>query len=232
MKARLEGYLAICAALAERKKLLNVSWDEGCTEISDKATLEIPTVSRIVKMMDPSWTGPLLPPSYSPNEGGRVVLQTLGALRDREEWAVRLAPESPLLQADQLHHIVWQAAFGIWETGEYRIAVEQAAVSISTHIKTRAGSTLTDRKLMQQVFSHEAPKSGQVRLHFPGDPSEESWQSRQQGLHLLAQGAFAGIRNVAAHDQATWVEHEALEHLAVLSVIARWADQTELVSAP
>jgi hypothetical protein len=43
---------------------------------------------------------------------------------------------------------------------------------------------------------------------------------RQQGLHFLAQGAFAGIANIAAHDHAAWTEREALEHLAVLSVVA------------
>ena len=38
-----------------------------------------------------------------------------------------------------------------------------------------------------------------------------------------------GIRNVAAHTDEEWSEHEALEHLAVLSVVARWLDQTVAV---
>jgi len=59
---------------------------------------------------------------------------------------------------------------------------------------------------------------------------DDNWKSRQQGVHLLAQGAFAGIRNIAVHDEALWSEHEALEHLAVLSVVARWADDAALVS--
>jgi hypothetical protein len=37
-----------------------------------------------------------------------------------------------------------------------------------------------------------------------GDPADENWQSRQQGLHLVVQGAFVGIRNIAAHDNAAW----------------------------
>ena len=45
----------------------------------------------------------------------------------------------------------------------------------------------------------------------------------------MAQGAFAGIRNVATHTNDEWTEQEALEHLAVLSVIARWTDETELI---
>jgi hypothetical protein len=76
----------------------------------------------------------------------------------------------------------------------------------------------------------EEPKPGQSRLHFQGNHADDHWKSRQQGLHLLAQGAFAGIRNIATHDKTAWTEHEALEHLAVLSVVARWADETDLES--
>jgi Protein of unknown function (Hypoth_ymh) len=86
--------------------------------------------------------------------------------------------------------------------------------------------------LVAQVFSPSQPGAGQVRLHFPGDKSSKTWKSRQEGLHLLAQGTFAGIRNVAAHTVGEWSEQVALEHLAVLSVVARWADETEVVSAP
>jgi Protein of unknown function (Hypoth_ymh) len=45
-------------------------------------------------------------------------------------------------------------------------------------------------------------------------------------LQLLARGAYAGIRNVAAHADTPWAEHEAIEYLAVLSVIARWVEET------
>ena len=58
-----------------------------------------------------------------------------------------------------------------------------------------------------------------------------TWRSRQEGLHLTAQGAFAGIRNIATHTADEWTEQVALEHLAVLSVVARWADETELVKS-
>jgi hypothetical protein len=126
-----------------------------------------------------------------------------------------------------MHPMVWQAAAPLWDTGEYKMAAQAAATSLSAHVKARVGSHLNDRALMQPVFSPELPQPGQTRLHFPGDREDDSWKSRQHGLHLMAQGAFAGIRNIAAHDDTPWTEHEALEHLAVLSVVARWADQTE-----
>lgn len=116
----------------------------------------------------------------------------------------------------------------IWDTGEYRVAVGQSALTLATHLKSRSKSKLSDRKLVQDVFSPDAPKPGGVRLQFSGD-RHESWRSRQSGLHLLAQGAFAGIRNIATHEDEPWPEQIALEFLAVLSVVARWADETEPV---
>ncbi len=53
--------------------------------------------------------------------------------------------------------------------------------------------------------------------------------SRQQGLHLLAQGVYAGIRNVSAHDETDWPEHEAPEYLAALSVVGPWFEAREPV---
>lgn len=229
MQERLETYLSLCKDLAAHQRVNGYDWDDRCIDLNDRATEAISTVSRIVKLLEPTWVGPLMPPSYSSSEGERVVRQTLGALRDRADLATRLAPESPSVQADQMHSLVWLAASTVWETGEYKMAIQQAAVSLSAHIKKRTGSTLNERKLMQQVFSAEPPKAGQVRLHFPGDALDENWQSRQQGLQLLAQGAYAGIRNLAVHDEISWSEHEALEHLAVLSVLARWGDDTEIV---
>ena len=49
--------------------------------------------------------------------------------------------------------------------------------------------------------------------------------------HYLAMGAYAGIRNVVPHALAPgWSDQEALEYLAVLSTVARWAEEAELVS--
>ena len=112
------------------------------------------------------------------------------------------------------------------------MAVGQATVSLSAHIAKKAVSSLTERELVAHVFSPNQPGPNQLRLHLPGDKSSKTWKSRQEGLHHLAQGAFAGIRNVAAHTEGEWTEQVALEHLAVLSVVARWADETEVVTSP
>jgi hypothetical protein len=66
-------------------------------------------------------------------------------------------------------------------TGQYRVAVGQARVSLSAHIAKKAGSSLTERELVAQVFSPNQLGSNQVRLHLPGDKSTKTWKSRQEG---------------------------------------------------
>jgi hypothetical protein len=89
-------------------------------------------------------------------------------------------------------------------------------------------SSSADRELVAEVFSPKE-KADRTRLWLPGDRSEDTWKSRQDGLHLMAQGAFAGIRNVVVHsNEPGWSEQEALEYLAVLSTVARWTDETEV----
>ncbi|WP_172582899.1 TIGR02391 family protein [Subtercola boreus] len=158
--------------------------------------------------IDSADTRPLLPPSYSSgNDAELHIRRGIGALRDREEVEAKLAPESPEFAADELHPIVWRAAAVIQDKGEYRVAVAQAALALAMHVKARTKSKPTDRKLMQEAFSPEEPKAGAARLHFSGGPEDESWRSRESGLHLIAQGAFAGIRNISARRRAVARAH-------------------------
>ena len=138
--------------------------------------------------------------------------------------------DAPSFVADQLHPKIWRAAAPMWEAGQYRHATQDGCIALSDHIKTKAASDLNDGDLVAQVFKLDPPTPTQSRLHFPGNRSDKNWVSRQRGLHLVAQGAFSGIRNIAVHSKTSWTEHEALEHLAVLSVVARWADETQLES--
>lgn len=230
MKERLEQYLNLCEIYASAQRNSGYSsYTDSMRAVNHEAETLQPTVERILQVLDPKFVADLLPLGYDMTNIDSRIRQALGILRDQEEWARRLSPDAPTLSAEGMHPLMWSAASPVWSTGQYRVAVQQAAVALSATVKKRARSTLSDRELVQQVFASEPPKDGQVRLHLPGERSDRSWQSRQQGLHLLAQGAFAGIRNIAAHDEVEWTEQQGLEHLAVLSVIARWADETRLV---
>jgi hypothetical protein len=225
---KLETYLALCRQVKEAM-VPGEYWNDRAEALNNQAELMLSTVQQIVTHVDSKDTLRLLPPSYSTgNDAELRIRRAIGALRDREEVEAKLAPESPEFAADELHPIIWRAAAVIWDTGEYRVAVAQAALALAMHVKSRTKSKLTDRKLMQEAFSPEGPRAGAARLHFSGGPEDESWRSRQSGLHLIAQGAFAGIRNISAHEDEPWPEHIAIEYLSVLSVVARWADDTEI----
>jgi hypothetical protein len=231
MRERLEAFLALCNTYEEQDRASGYTTTPASRELSSQINANVPTIKEIVRRLNPELPKDVSDPGmYGTGTTMIAVEQALGILRDQDELKEILAPDAPSLIADQFHPHVWEAASAIWDTGKYRVAVQQAAVSLSTHIATKAGSLLTDRKLVQEVFKPDPPVATQARLHFPGNNSTETWRSRQQGLHLVAQGAFAGIRNVATHTNDEWLEQVALEHLAVLSVIARWTDETERVT--
>jgi hypothetical protein len=231
MRERLESFKALCEEYQDEHRGMSEN-PIPRRDIGDRMAYQMPTVREILKRLDTVLAEQVKEPQYlgGASDSLRAVQQGLGILRDRDEWAANLAPDAPSLIADQFHPHVWAPALALWDTGQYRVAVGQATISLSAHIGKKAGSSLTERKLVAQVFSPADPRPDLVRLHLPGDKSSDTWRSRQEGLHLLAQGAFAGIRNVAAHADHDWSEQVALEHLAVLSVVAR-SDETERVTA-
>jgi hypothetical protein len=206
-------------------------WFVPKASIITKYRGELPTFLKIVKALEVAL------PSRVPSDLAKQseMYMTLadvavGVARDWEVVKVNLAPDAPSVGADHFHPRVWGAAEPLWDTGQYRVAVGAAATSLSAHIAQKAGSDQADRALVTDVFSLKTAPD-RPRLHFPGEPNSH-WRSRQEGLHLTAQGAFAGIRNVAAHSYEEWTEQQALEMLAVLSLVARWTDETELRTAP
>jgi hypothetical protein len=156
----------------------------------------------------------------------------LGFALDRGEWAIRLAPDSPNLPADRLHPWVWDSAKTLWSSQHFRQAVQAAATSINAKLQQKVGRRdLSDAKLIQDALSGSAPEPGKPRLRLPGDPTDESIQSRQRGALQLGQGCAWVIRNPASHDDEEWDEQIALERLATLSVFARLIDECEVVTA-
>jgi len=231
MRSRLEVYVGLIESYDAAYRAASYTFTDQVKMLDREATRAEPTVVRILQWLDAELAIDFVGVGYDTSNGVERCTKALGILEDRAEWEIRFAPDSPSLQADRMHDLVWRAASPVWGTGEFKIAIQQAAVAVSAHIKSKAGSHLSERELAQQVFSPEPAKTGQARIHFDGDPRDKPWQSRQKGLHLIAQGVFAGIRNVAVHDSGPWDEHVALEHLAVLSVIARWTQGTSLVEA-
>jgi len=232
IRERLDYFKALCEAY-ELQARTTTEYSYKQRESSAEMETAEPTVRQILKRLHPELAQSELRPMYTGgvSEALRAIRHALGILHDQDEWKANLAPDAPSLVADHFYPRIWGAAEGSWDTGRYRVAVEQAAVALSVHIAAKAKSHLTERELVNEVLAQSAPPPGKTRLHMPGDKASRTWRSRQDGLHHLAQGAFAGIRNIAAHDEQEWPEQVALEHLAVLSVVARWADEAEVVTA-
>jgi len=135
--------------------------------------------------------------------------------------------------ADQFHPWVWQAALTLWDSKHYRQAVHAAATAITAHTQTKLGRTdVADDALMQEAFSPNPPQQGKPRLRCPGNPNDQTVKSRQRGALQYAIGCYFAIRNPAAHETGEWDQQIALEHLAALSVLARWIDGWTLDTAP
>ena len=85
-------------------------------------------------------------------------------------WATRTSgqpthPGRVLAHRRPVHPHVWQAPSARWDTGQYRVAVGQATVSLSAHIAARSRRVRTypgsgPRRRKQQVELGERPRAG------------------------------------------------------------------------
>ena len=190
-------------------------------------------MKEILKRLDPELTDFNLNGLAGDKAARDAVNRGLGILAERDEWEAKLAPDAPVLPADQFHPWVWQAAQTLWDSSHYRHAVQAAATAINDHTQNKLGRRdVADTQLMQETFSPNPPEPGKPRLRCPGDPSNPTTQSRQRGALQYAVGCFGAIRNPATHEQGEWDQQEALECLAALSVLARWIDGWKLDTVP
>jgi hypothetical protein len=73
-----------------------------------------------------------------------------------------------------------------------------------------------------------------ARLRLLEDDGSDNFKSVHRGAMALAEGLFAGIRNVVSHTVAESEadEQAALGQLAAVSVLARWVDDADVVTVP
>jgi uncharacterized protein (TIGR02391 family) len=136
------------------------------------------------------------------------------------------------MAADSLHPDVWLMAAGLWEDGHYRVSVQKAVTHVNGHIQDRTGRhDISDRDLVQQVFSVTPPQPGKPRLWWPGDPKDRTVISMREGIFYYSQGVFAAIRNLTTHTTDELPRQRAFEMLTAVSLLAHWVDECELVEA-
>ena len=160
------------------------------------------------------------------------ILSSCGQILGRlEHMALKAEAEAPpRVGAETMHPLVWGAAQRLWRDGHFREAVAAASESLVTQVKSRTGrNDVSGTSLWQETFSDKGPLPGKPRLRWPGQPRDRDVRSMNDGLRQFAPGVQMTVRNGAVHATAEFGEQEALERLAVLSLLARWVDECELL---
>ena len=164
----------------------------------------------------------------------RPAMKALTLLKSGDELRQRLGEPGAQLSVRELHPWVSTVVTGLWVDGRYGLAVAQAAASVNSHTqaKLRRFDT-TETGLFSEAFSTDPPKPGRPRLRIMPDDDSKSFASVHRGARALAEGLYAGIRNPLAHqvDAGLLAQQVALEQVAAFSLLARWVDSAEVVTA-
>lgn len=131
----------------------------------------------------------------------------------------------PALPMCVLRPVVHSVARPLWDKGNYRHAVADAATNVSNFTQRRLGRyDISDRELMAQAFSDKEPEYGKARLRCPGKRNSETVRSLQEGAKLFAMGTFQAIRNPVHHSIGNGEPIAAFEDLVALSKVAQWVE--------
>lgn len=162
------------------------------------------------------------------------ILTACGQIQGRLQSKIAEAEAAavPVIDAEQMHPLVWGAARPMWRDEHYRQAVAAAAEALVSQLKARTGrNDVAETTLWQQTFSSQPPTADQPRLRWPGAADDRTVKSMNEGLRLLTSAVQLTIRNPATHDVDPMTLTAASERLAVLSLMARWVENCRLDEA-
>ena len=142
-------------------------------------------------------------------------------------------PSTLTVNAHGLHAWVAGATSGLWDGGHHRQAVDEATRAIEIRVRAKLGVDLSGTPLMTAAFNPAPPAVQQPRLRFTGFQARtRAWTDAHQGAMHYGQGVMLRIRNVLEHHDDVALDRQvALECLAALSLLARWAEEAMVVKA-
>ena len=120
----------------------------------------------------------------------------------------------------ELHPVIARAASNLYKDGHYANAVEDAVKALNALVRMNSG--IDDRdgtQLMETVFS---PKNPILKINGLVDQSDID---EQKGFMNLFSGAVSGLRNPRAHKIIKDDPEMALEFIAFVSLLAKFADK-------
>lgn len=162
-----------------------------------------------------------------------AAIRSRAQLKRAEEVAQKLGDDAPVISASNLHPWIWSGARSLWQSGRYVRAVRDAATKLNAETQNKVGRRdVSETDLFKQSFSLDGAKPDKARLRRLTPEDSDTYRSVQRGAMAFAEGVFAGIRNPLSHEVGQEMsEQVALEHLAALSVLARWVDESTVEHA-
>jgi uncharacterized protein (TIGR02391 family) len=123
-----------------------------------------------------------------------------------------------------LHPRIANVCADLYRNGHYRNAVLDASVALVNFVKERSlCHDLDGAPLMRTVFS----KNGPV-LAF-NDLNDQTDLDHQEGMMHLFEGAVLALRNPRAHALPDDSPEDALEYIALLSLLAKYLERARRV---
>jgi len=127
-----------------------------------------------------------------------------------------MASQVQSLTLDDLHPAIKEACASRFASGHFADGVQQAAIAFRDLVRTRSGlQGLDGQELMSRALSDR------TALLVVADLSNQTGRSIQLGTMMLSQGAMLAIRNPVAHERMQLSRTEAMEMVAVFSLLAR-----------
>jgi uncharacterized protein (TIGR02391 family) len=116
---------------------------------------------------------------------------------------------------DWLHPRIRDACRQLVLEHHFPLAVHKAAIALRDLLREESGLSLDGHDLAGAALSLDHPRIVVANL------GDETGRNIQRGTMCLAQGVFAAMRNVVAHNAVEFEPVEALEMLATMSFVAR-----------
>jgi hypothetical protein len=204
-------------------------YDRRTSASKDEVVPLAQVVEQILARVLPNWIRDIPKDETDRWQQHRQAAQrAITQLERQAELADKLGDNAPQLSAASLHPWVWQGARSLWQSQHFREAVRAAAVKVNAETQNKlVVRDVAEIALFQMAFSADDPKPGRPRLWLPDDDGGKTAASARRGVMAFAEGWYAAIRNPVSHDELDELpEHEALEQLAALSVLARWVDNS------
>lgn len=121
----------------------------------------------------------------------------------------------------ELHPVIAKAASNLYKDGHYSNAVEDAVKALNALVRLNSGVDDKDgTALMESVFSAKKPV---LKIN---DFVDQSDIDEQRGFMNLFSGAVSGLRNPRAHKIIKDDPEMALEFIAFVSLLAKFADKS------